>query len=146
MGKMHDPPSSIRRASPEDGEQLSEMNRLFNGVVRTPEEIRLSLENHGEIVLVAGGRGVLYGFLCACLLSSFCYEEPVMVIGELFVRTDFRKRGIATGLLREIEAMARAVPVSEIRLETGRANEGARRFYEKNGYALIDEAVYGKIP
>ena len=55
---------------------------------------------------------------------------------QLYVKPGWTSRGIGTNLLREMLADAAfATPV--LRLYTFKRNEGARRFYERHGFAAV---------
>lgn len=56
---------------------------------------------------------------------------------RMFVRTRFRKQGIARQLLAAIEQHARDLGYSEIRLETGTRQPEAVALYESSGYTAI---------
>ena len=88
----------IRLASVGDAGELERLNAEFNGKGKTTEEsIRASLlTNRREIVIVADGDGGrLAGFVCVQLKKSFCYDEYMPEITEVYVRPEYRGRGIA---------------------------------------------------
>ena len=79
----------IRLASVGDAGELERLNAEFNGKGKTTEEsIRASLlTNRREIVIVADGNGGrLAGFVCVQLKKSFCYDEYMPEITEVYVR------------------------------------------------------------
>jgi GNAT superfamily N-acetyltransferase len=59
-------------------------------------------------------------------------------IKRMFVLPDYRGSGAATAVLRSLEAEAARLGLSELKLETGTAQPDAIRFYEREGYRLID--------
>ncbi|MFP3460281.1 GNAT family N-acetyltransferase [Arthrobacter globiformis] len=59
-------------------------------------------------------------------------------IKRMFVLPGHRGSGAATAVLRSLEAEAARLGLSELRLETGTAQPDAIRFYEREGYRLID--------
>ena len=62
------------------------------------------------------------------------YEEATAEIKRMFVREDVRGRGIAGGILAELEAWAKELNYSECILETGVKQPEAIRLYRKSGY------------
>ena len=69
-------------------------------------------------------------------------------IGDVYVRPDVRRRGVATALARAAEDAAVARGHGRISLSYGLANDAARRLYERLGYrdaGLEHEHVHGEI-
>lgn len=71
------------------------------------------------------------------------YVTYWIVAGELqvhkiCVREDLRKSGIASMLMAEMIRLSCREDVGLCTLEVGRANEGAKRLYEKFGFEVID--------
>ena len=88
----------VRLASVGDAGELERLNAEFNGKGKTTEEsIRASLlTNRREVVIVADGNGgQLAGFVCVQLKKSFCYDEYMPEITEVYVRPEYRGRGVA---------------------------------------------------
>jgi putative acetyltransferase len=59
-------------------------------------------------------------------------------IKRMYVVPEQRGSGAATLVLLGLEAEARALSLTELKLETGTAQPDAIRFYEREGYGLID--------
>jgi GNAT superfamily N-acetyltransferase len=55
----------------------------------------------------------------------------------MFVSTSGRGRGIATGILTELEKWAHELSFGKCILETGKKQPEAIGLYKKNGYTLI---------
>lgn len=87
----------VRLATVNDAEQLDILNSEFNGKGETTfENIKDSLlNNQQEVVIVADDNGFLGGFVCIQLKKSFCYDEYMPEITEVYVKMEYRKRGIA---------------------------------------------------
>jgi len=71
---------------------------------------------------------------CGALRSL---DDSAGEIKRMFVRKDFRGRGIGRRILAELEAVARGHGLRVLRLETGIAQPDAIRFYESAGYRRI---------
>ncbi|MNV96861.1 putative acetyltransferase [compost metagenome] len=67
-----------------------------------------------------------------------------MEITELFVEEKYRKQGVATALMGFAEDYFKDKNVKGYQLFTGKQNEIAQAFYEKNGYAKSEEQMYRK--
>lgn len=88
----------VRIATVRDAEQLSVLNDEFNGKDETTiDNIRNSIiNNKQEVVIVADENGMLVGFVCVQLKKSFCYNEYMPEITEVYVAPTYRKKGIAS--------------------------------------------------
>ena len=127
----------IRKATVNDAEQLGILNDEFNGSGETTtENIRKSLsENCREVVVVDDDNGVLNGFVCVQLKKSFCYDDYVPEITEVYVRPANRKQGIAGRMIRFAEEYCcRYYPLHKIEILTGEKNHIAQMVYNKLGY------------
>ena len=87
----------VRIATVNDAEQLNILNNEFNGEGETSiDNIRNSLMNNKqEVVIVAEEDNRLVGFVCVQLKKSFCYDDYMPEITEVYVKQAYRKRGIA---------------------------------------------------
>jgi len=84
----------VRKAAVKDAVQLGALNDEFNGAGETTvDNIRNSLMyNQQEVVIVDDENGVLTGFVCVQLKKSFCYDEYMPEITEVYVRPAYRKK------------------------------------------------------
>ena len=87
----------VRIATVQDAEQLEILNNEFNGEGETTlDNIRASLaDNKQEIVVVDELNGKLTGFVCVQLKKSFCYDEYMPEITEVYVKPQHRRCGVA---------------------------------------------------
>ena len=65
------------------------------------------------------------------------YTANVAEIKRMFVRPEWRERGIAGKILTELETWAKELNFSECVLETGLKQPEAVRLYKKSGYEII---------
>ncbi len=63
-------------------------------------------------------------------------KRPSGFIYDLFVEGPHRRRGYATGAMRAPEDKARELGLSSLALHVSASKEGARRLYERLGYAV----------
>lgn len=84
----------VRIATVIDAEQLGVLNDEFNGKDETTiDNIRNSIVNNKqEVVIVDDENGVLVGFVCVQLKKSFCYDECMPEITEVYVNPLYRKK------------------------------------------------------
>ena len=80
-----------------------------------------------------------------------CYEESVAIgcgafkkydtntveIKRMFVHPDFRGKGVASAVLKELEIWAEEINYTACVLETGKNNPEAIALYHKSGYDII---------
>lgn len=65
------------------------------------------------------------------------YENGIMEVKRMFVKDEYRRKGIATDVLIELEKWAKELGYSKCILETGRAQPEAIHLYKKNNYSVI---------
>lgn len=135
-----------RLACPADAEALVRLNAAFNGVDDiSPEDVRRSLLNSPEVVVIAVEDDLAVAFCCAQVHHSFCYKAPVAEVTEMYVDEGYRRRGCAIGMLRFLEEHLRtAFAVDELHLLTGTKNHAAKSAYQKAGFTVKDEVYMVK--
>lgn len=127
----------IRIATVNDAEQLNILNNEFNGEGETSiDNIRNSLlNNKQEVVIVADEDDILVGFVCIQLKKSFCYDEFMPEITEVYVKPTYRKKGIASEMITFAETYcSNNYPLHKYELLTGEENLVAQSVYGKLGY------------
>lgn len=132
----------VRIATGQDAEQLEILNNEFNGEGETTlEHIRESLTgNKQEIVVVDEGNGELTGFVCVQLKKSFCYDDYMPEITEVYVKPPYRRCGIAWAMITYAEEYCKShYPLHKFELMTGGENITAQAVYKKLGYCEEDE-------
>lgn len=136
----------IRRAVPEDAAALHALNTDFNGsdTADCAHIARSLTENDREIVCIALAGGQPAGFCCAQLVCSMCYHDVTAEITEMYVSPEYRRMGIARGLMRLAEELCARHGASEFKLLTGDDNFPARKLYESCGYSESGEIHYEK--
>lgn len=127
----------VRLATVDDAEQLDILNSEFNGNGETTlETIKDSLlNNQQEVVIVADENVLLVGFVCIQIKKSFCYDDYMPEITEVYVRQEYRKRGIASEMIIFAEEYcSKKFPFHKYELLTGKDNFVAQSVYNKLGY------------
>ena len=127
----------VRIATVQDAEQLEILNNEFNGEGETTlDNIRASLvDNKQEIIVVDEMNGELTGFVCVQLKKSFCYDEYIPEITEVYVKPQYRRCGIARSMIAYAEEHCKShFPLHKFELLTGAENDVARIAYAKLGY------------
>ena len=127
----------VRIATVQDAAQLEILNNEFNGEGETTlENIRAYLAgNKQEIVVVDEMNGELTGFVCVQLKKSFCYDEYMPEITEVYVKPQYRRCGVARTMIAYAEEYCKShYPLHKFELLTGVENDVARIAYAKLGY------------
>jgi len=65
------------------------------------------------------------------------YESNTMEVKRMFVKDEYRSKGIATKILIELELWAGALGYNKCILETGLKQPEAIHLYKKNNYSVI---------
>ena len=86
--------------------------------------------------------GKMVGVLMMSVTVSLAHAGEVGWIDELFVRDDYRKRGLAQRLLSQALGWAQARGLRAIDMEVGEKHEPepATRLYQKQGFQRIQRA------
>ena len=137
----------IRTATVNDAEQLNILNIEFNGENEAGiDNIRDSLMNNKqETVIVSQEDDTLVGFVCVQLKKSFCYDDYMPEITEVYVKPEYRKRGIAGEMISFAEEYCRRnYPLHKFELLTGERNNDAQSVYRRLGYSSDNELHFSK--
>ena len=101
--------------------------------------------NQQEVVIVDDENGVLTGFVCVQLKKSFCYDEYMPEITEVYVRPAYRKKGVASEMIAFAEDYCiKNYPLHKYELLTGTENIIAQSLYYKLGYINDSELHLSK--
>jgi len=121
---------TLRDYQPEDFNTLIEIDQACYklGVAYSKPDMRAYLQFPGaECVLAESSRGIA-GFCISARQRGRGYIVTIDVLGK------YRKSGIGSALLREMERRLATNGVREIGLETATDNESAIAFWRKHGY------------
>lgn len=137
----------VRIATVQDAEQLDLLNNEFNGEGETTlANIRSSLANNKqEVIVVDEQNGELTGFVCVQLKKSFCYDDYMPEITEVYVKPKYRRNGIARAMITYAEEYCKMhFPLHKFELLTGTENDDAQSVYAKLGYSEDGELHLAK--
>jgi len=94
--------------------------------------------NDSKLIIAENKSGNVYeivGFAAVRLITSAKEGE----ILNIAVRPDFRKQGVGTFLLKEIEGSLKRNRIERIWLEVRKSNPAAQHFYLRNGFEFSGE-------
>jgi ribosomal-protein-alanine N-acetyltransferase len=121
---------TLRTYTPEDFEMLHEIDQACYepAIAYSKREFRNYLRFPGAECVIAEENAKLAGF---CLTA---HQQARGYIITIDVLEKFRRRGVGTALLAEVERRLAAHGVEEIGLETATDNDSAIAFWQRHGY------------
>jgi ribosomal-protein-alanine N-acetyltransferase len=118
--------------------------QCFNEEAFTKQQIAYFLTDYNTVALVAKINSDVAGFV----IAQVDIEESTLYghIITLNVPPHFRRKGIATRLLKEIEEILKQKGIGESHLEVREDNSAAIKLYQNMGYQKMGrlEKYYGK--
>ncbi len=136
----------IRKANTSDAPNLIELNKLSNNanhVADNVETVQNSLsDNSVETVFVAEIEGEIIGFVTAQVATSFCYVRPTVELTEIYVKEQFRRKGVGSMMVEKIKQHSRDLDALQLLLRVNRSNCEAISFYESNGFESANHFEY----
>jgi aminoglycoside 3-N-acetyltransferase I len=133
----------IRRLGPDDRNEMRALNALFETVFDDSESygrakpgddyVRRVLGGDGVIALVARAGDEIVGGLVAYVLDKLEQERSEIYIYDLAVAEAYRRQGIATALIAELQAHAARIGAWVIYVQADYGDEPAIALYERLG-------------
>ena len=118
--------------------------QCFDQEAFTKRQIAYLLTDYNTIALTAKGDSEIAGFIIAQveIEDSKLYGHIITIN----VAPAYRRKGIASKMLQEIEVLLKEKGITECHLEVREDNSPAVRLYQTNGYQRISklERYYGK--
>lgn len=134
-----------RLASTGDGTTLARLltdfNREFDAPV--PDDATLSrrferLLGEPTVLALLAETTEAVGFALVTMRPTPYHDGPLAQLDELYVVPELRGRGVGTKILTEAITSLRAHGVHEMHINVDEVDDGARRFYERHGFANIE--------
>lgn len=134
----------VRLATVDDVDALFLLNELFENIT-TMELMRESIqENDQQVTCIAFVGDAAVGFCSGFIVKSLCYGEHRADVEALFVREEYRRRGIAGKLMCHFEREIVRRGVNHFHLTTHRRNAAALGLYRSLGYEDTGELLLDK--
>ena len=144
----------ISRLGPGDVARMRALNGLFGEAFGEPETYGAAppgdaylqdlLGKDHVIVLTASVGGALAGGLVAYELDKFEQARREVYIYDLAVAEPYRRRGVATALIRRLAAIAKARGAWAVFVQADYGDEPAIALYEKLG--VREEVLHFDVP
>jgi ribosomal protein S18 acetylase RimI-like enzyme len=146
---VYEPGIVVREAQPGDAREIAALivrfymlNEEFDPAWTAVESVeaaerlaKRAIEAEDEVVLVAEVGGVIAGVARAVLVDEpMLSNSPLAVLKELYVKPEYRRRGIASKLVEEAFNHLKKLGAKVLAAEFPSQNEVAERFYEKLGF------------
>jgi [ribosomal protein S18]-alanine N-acetyltransferase len=122
---------ALRSYTPEDFDTLYEIDQACYepAIAYSKRELRNYLRfPGGDCVIAEAAGGTIAGFCMSAHQGARGYIITIDVLAE------FRRHGVGSLLLAEVERRLAAHGVNEVGLETATDNESAIAFWQKHGY------------
>jgi GNAT superfamily N-acetyltransferase len=144
MSEDRHPP---RLAGPDDAAEVAALLDAFNREFDTPTpgrdvlaaRLRHLLATPDTFALLAGDPAV--GVALVTLRTNVWYDGTVALLDELYVAPELRGQGIGSGILGLLATEAARRGVSLVEINVDESDVDAQRFYERHGYAGVEEAT-----
>jgi ribosomal protein S18 acetylase RimI-like enzyme len=123
----------LRAYGPNDFDTLIEIDQACYepGIAYSKRDMRAYLQFPGAECILAESAGEIAGFCISARQRTRGYIVTIDVLGK------YRKSGIGSALLREVERRLATNGVREVGLETATDNESAIAFWNKHGYRTL---------
>jgi ribosomal protein S18 acetylase RimI-like enzyme len=124
---------TLRDYEPADFDTLYEIDQACYpaDIAYSKRDLRAYLRFSGAECVVAEALNTVAGFCISANQDGRGYIVTIDVLQQ------FRRTGMGSALLREVERRLAANGVREIRLETATDNESAVAFWQKHGYRSL---------
>jgi len=107
-----------------------------------------AINNDAPRILVAEKDNKIVGFITYEIEENDYMDAKITkygVIVEMFVDPEYRKQGIATQLMNEVESYFLQEGLSHVEIQLSTSNKPAMRLYEGNGYINRQTFVFKEI-
>jgi len=133
----------IINARIDDLDSLAEMFDLYRQFYRQPANItgaksflRDRMNGNESIIFISKEKEIYTGFVqCYPIFSSVSIKR-MWLLNDLFVREEFRGKGISKLLIDRCKQLAKETGAKGLMLETDKTNHIGNKLYPKEGFVL----------
>ncbi len=134
----------VRLATPKDAEALHTLNEMF-GNQNELHALRESIDtNDREIICIACDQSQAAGFCTGLIVKSMCYSGNRIDVEALFVKEEYRGRGVGTLLLQHLQKEAAVRSIYHLHVVTHSSNKRAQSLYAREGFMYTGELLFEK--
>lgn len=128
----------IRECRAEDARAIHELNHSEMGydypLSDTEAKLRRLLADRAHRIYIAVADGRIAGYIHACDYELL-YAPPMKNIMGIAVSGEYKRLGIGSALMRQVEGWAAQTGAQAIRLVSGESRTAAHEFYRSQGYS-----------
>lgn len=139
----------IVNASLNDSDALADMFDLYRQFYRQPSDVKgvrefisERLEKNDSVIYVAKQGDVYTGFVQCYPLFTSVGMKKLWLLNDLFVRENFRGKGISRLLINRCKTLARETQAKGLMLETEITNAVGNWLYPQEDFKLIDKSNF----
>lgn len=107
--------------------------------IEAPDVSNVFLAEPRNILIAAFLEGRAIGFTIGYVLDRVERTTPMVLLYEIEVASEHRRRGVARGMITKLREIAREVGAYKVWVLTDRENEAARGLYRATGGLEVDE-------
>jgi GNAT superfamily N-acetyltransferase len=142
--------SPVIEATNDHLEELSDLFDLYRQFYRQQTDIvgakkflSERMQKKDSVIYISSGeKGRLSGFVQLYPLFSSVGMKRLWLLNDLFVKEEFRKKGIARKLINHCKKLAMETNSGGLLLETGKNNLEGNVLYPTEGFKLVDESNF----
>ena len=134
----------IKIADINDLENLYELNKLFENETTKEQMEKYIKQNNHEIICIAYLDNIAVGYCTGLIIKSVCYKNCRVDIESLFVKVEYRRKGIGKALMTFMEKEAISRNILHFHIITNKKNGNTVKFYENIGYTQTEEILLDK--
>jgi ribosomal protein S18 acetylase RimI-like enzyme len=122
---------------------ITDFNKLLDeGTIWDSEQGKRFIENSDNALFIAFWEENAAGFLTAHRLQRFDKRKAEILLYEIGVHPNYRRRGIGKALVEEVKKWAKEVDADEVWVLTEKDNEAAMALYKStNGIQEVPETI-----
>jgi ribosomal-protein-alanine N-acetyltransferase len=134
----------IKIAEFADINNLFELNKLFENYTTKEDMENFYKKNKNEIICIAYIGEIAVGYCTGFIMNSICYNENRLDIESLYVKDEYRRKGIGKKLIKFIEKEAILKNITHFHINTYKKNLPAKSLYKKLGFNETEEILLDK--
>lgn len=132
----------IRKAKPDDFQDIHKLIMDFATFIKTPEKVQTTPEQmikdqlFFNCIIATGGKEII-GF-ATFFFSYYSWTGKAIYLDDLYVKKDYRGKGIGSTLFDKIIEIGKRENCSKMKWQVSNWNSKAQEFYKSRG-AIIDD-------
>lgn len=134
----------IKIADKKDLDNIFKLNELFENSTTKEEMGKYLDKNTNEIICIAYMDNTAAGYCTGLIIKSICHKNSRLDMESLFVKEEYRRKGIGKALINFMEKEALSRNIAHFHLTTNKENRNAQKLYKNSGYKHTGEILLDK--